>query len=468
MNARRRFGTLLVLVLCTAITAVSSREALALISGGVGNAPLRDPGWPKGAEVIFNTTARVAWWEGPPLGGGQWHAECRGDAKVLSAVLANFAKLDVKSKRVVVHDGVGRSFWLNATKQPGKSEAAKIDWTFMVWVPASWKQLRRLPPEINPGEPEDAANGPPSQIDVYTGGNIKWDDVIVPRKLKIVDNRLEARGFALDDGIVLEGTVTDLATKKPLVNAKVRLERVEPKPNTYSYTSVAHTATDSAGRWVFKKAPAGWHRVVIEADGFVPRVAAYVQNDDQPRWGAHDAGLARPASVTGRVTDDAGQPLADVDVRIGVNYNSPLSLTFKTGADGRFRALQLPVGQATISVYKPGYCRPGLDRKITTPADGIELSMVKTDRVVITVDFTGKKRPAGYMVHIEPEGGQVVGKYGGSGDINAKNQMTFENVPPGRYVVRGRPNPGNDQQQTESVTVDLKGGKTVEVKLHAK
>jgi hypothetical protein len=68
----------------------------------------------------------------------------------------------------------------------------------------------------------------------------------------------------------------------------------------------------------------------------------------------------------------------------------------------------------------------------------------------------------------EPEGGNAIGTYGGSGHINDKNQMTFENVPPGRYVLRGQPNPGSAKQQTDPVTVDLKGGKTAEIKLSAK
>src|SRR5262245_39663477 len=107
MAQRTRLGTVVVVISALALIAVSSQPALALIFGGVGNKPIQDPGWPAGAAVIFNTPSRIAWWEGPPLGGGNWHAECRGDAKALSAVLADFAKLDVKSKRIVVRNGVG-------------------------------------------------------------------------------------------------------------------------------------------------------------------------------------------------------------------------------------------------------------------------------------------------------------------------------------------------------------------------
>jgi carboxypeptidase family protein len=299
--------------------------------------------------------------------------------------------------------------------------------------------------------------------------------VIVPKGIKIVDQRLEAHGFTLADGIVLEGTVTDLATKKPLT-AKMRLERVEPQPKGgYGYSNVAEAVADAEGHWVLKKAPAGRHRVVIEAEGFVPRVAGYAQFDDQPRWQAYDSGLAHAGLVAGRITDDAGQPLADVKVRIedvkeegGGRYESPLGDTVKTGKDGRFRADQVPIGRATIRVHKPGYCRPGLGQPITTPKNDVELSMTKSARVEVTVDFTGKERPKDYIVNIEPEGGNKVGTFGGTANIDAKNQFAFENVPPGRYVLSGRPNPGSDGQQTDPVTIDLKGGQTAEVTLRAK
>src|SRR6266568_6300967 len=119
--------------LAAAIAAFPFQTAVALITGGEGNKPLTDPGWPKGAAALFNTPARIAWWEGPPFGGGQWHAECRGDAKAFNAILADFAKLDVKSKRIVLHDGSGRSFWLNPNNDKAKQEAAKMDWRLMVW-----------------------------------------------------------------------------------------------------------------------------------------------------------------------------------------------------------------------------------------------------------------------------------------------------------------------------------------------
>jgi hypothetical protein len=71
-------------------------------------------------------------------------------------------------------------------------------------------------------------------------------------------------------------------------------------------------------------------------------------------------------------------------------------------------------------------------------------------------------------VQIAPEEGAAVGSYSGSGQINDKNQISFDYVPPGRYVVRGRPNPGADNQQTEPVAAPVMSGQTAEIKITAK
>ncbi len=193
--------------LVVAMSILAPAAESALIVGGVGNKALVDPGWPRGADVIFSHVGRAAWWEGPPFGGGQWHAECRGDATVLNSILADFARLDVKTKRVVVHDGIGHSFWLAPNREPDKLEAARIDWVFMVWEPANWVHLRKLPVEVNPTVSSDIE--PPSQIDVFTA-NIRWGDVTVPDGIVVLDQRLESHGFTAADGGVIEGLVTDL------------------------------------------------------------------------------------------------------------------------------------------------------------------------------------------------------------------------------------------------------------------
>ena len=170
----------------------------------------------------------------------------------------------------------------------------------MVWQPANWEHLRKLPADLNPTDPARCRNGPPAQIDVYTGGNLRWADVTVPKGLEVIDQRLEAHGFTLADGVVLEGKVIDLATQAARRREDAAAARRTAAQGWVSLRGRDRDATaDAQGHWVLKKTPAGWHRVVIEADGFVPRVAGYAQFDDQPRWHFYDCGLARPAPVVG-------------------------------------------------------------------------------------------------------------------------------------------------------------------------
>lgn len=69
---------------------------------------------------------------------------------------------------------------------------------------------------------------------------------------------------------------------------------------------------------------------------------------------------------------------------------------------------------------------------------------------------------------MEPEGGEAVGKWSGPGNIDAKNQISFADVPPGRYVLRGKPNPSTANQQTEPLTIVPMGGPMAEATLSAK
>src|SRR5437763_1877804 len=95
----RRITFVISLALFLSCTLVQTTPAV--LTGGDGNQPLRDPGWPAGAAAVFNHPGRIAWWE-ELLFPGEWHAEYRGDVKELNALLAQFAKIDVKSRQLVV------------------------------------------------------------------------------------------------------------------------------------------------------------------------------------------------------------------------------------------------------------------------------------------------------------------------------------------------------------------------------
>src|SRR5262245_45176602 len=104
------------------LTLLTAQPAWALRFGAAGNSPIgAPPGWPEGAAAVFNPQQRIAYWEL----NGQWKSECRGDAEAFSKVVANFALIKADGKKLILHDGVGSSYWVSAT-QPGGD--AKVDW----------------------------------------------------------------------------------------------------------------------------------------------------------------------------------------------------------------------------------------------------------------------------------------------------------------------------------------------------
>lgn len=453
--------------------ALAPQLAHALITGGEGNDPVDGSRWPAGAAAVFNTKGRIAYWEGPPYGGGQSHAECRGDTAAFNQVLADFAKIEAAKRKLIVHDGIGRSVWLNINNEPDKREKAKIDWSFTIWDKESWQRLKDIPARFRSNEGFDG-DAPAPVIDVYVAFNIKWADVKVPEGIDVVDERLEVHGFTPADGTVLEGTVVELDSTTPL-SATAHLEQIETKKGKYEYTRVMSADTDAAGRWVLKQVPAGWFRIVVASPNHVARIAGFQQLDGSPHWASMPTALGPAASVSGVVRDGQGQPLKDVKVRLdevvvgnGELYQSSGDLTVTTDADGRFEFKDVPRGQTSLWVHKPGYVRPGLGEKIAVPAADVVLTMQPAANAHVVVDFSKAQRPEAYTIEMEPEGGNVVGSFGGSATLPATNEYDFENVPAGKYVFFGRPNPGSTNQETEHVTVELRGGKTTNVTLKAK
>jgi hypothetical protein len=468
------------------------QTAFALRHFATGNRAIADPGWPKGTAAVFNNPARTGYWLGPDP--GYYSAEYRGDARALSAAIADFATVAAKSRRLVVHDGVGSS--------PSEQ---KMDWIFNVWVPTAWE--RPTGAAVIYSFFRDPNKCPPPEIIVYTGGNVRWSDVTIPQGIDVVDQRLEAHGFTLADGTVLEGKVVDLATRRP-VGARISVDRLAPKSKDggeIDYTPVAQTIADAQGHWVLKNVPAGWHRLMVASDGYMPRWLNNPNTDGQPGWYFFDRGLSRPGIVSGRAVDKAGQPLAGVEVRLEGDVFGPdrdywpaNQYVTKTDADGHFRFDEVPVGNAAIHVRYSGYCLSGGVRSITTPASDVVLSFVKSAQVHVTVDFTGTQRPETYIVEIQPtEGGAGLptwnqlenhvtlvhdDRFATDGvwvelrPIEANDQISFNGVPPGKYSVQGWPSrfgPGGRSTpftgigRSKPLVIDVKAGATTEVTLPA-
>lgn len=446
-----------------------SNSALALIQGGEGNNPIADPGWPSGTAEIFNHKGRIAWWEGPPLGGGEWHSECKGDASALNEVLKLFAKIEGPKKRLVVLDGIGYSFWLDPNGAKRGDRNTKIDWSFAVWQADRWKIQQEMPPGMS-AIPNNQLT-PIATITVYTA-SLRWSEVQVPKGIEVIDNRLEAHGFNLNDGRVIEGKVT-AEDGKPL-RAKIRVEELLPKKTGYEYAVLSTIDTDKDGHWYIKNFGEKWCRIVVECDGYASRIAGHVRYDRQPGWEFMSTELAQRGSIQGRVVDEDGKPLADASVAMrdlvandGSRYDSIEEVFQKSAPDGSFHFKDVPIGKARLTGHRDDYFFPGLGQEVTSPGASVELRMSKAASIVIQLEFAGDRDKTEFIANLTPEGGEKVGSWGGSAKIDDKDTARFKGVPPGRYLLNVRPNPSNGADQLKEQIVELKGGEETKVVVKA-
>ncbi len=458
--------------LMAAMLIALSGIGLAMIRGDKGNKPIHDPGWPQGAAEIFNCADRIAWWEGPPLGGGQWHAEFQGNDSTLNEVLVQFARIDAPVRRLIVHDGVGSSFWLDPNRQHQGEPKVEMDWEFIVWQTDRENPQQPERARWRIGSEVSAAERAIPIIHLYTGGAIQWQDVRVPDGIEVVDNRLERHGFSLADGRVIEGTVKDSESGQGIA-AQIRLQQISSNPmGGYLYDELVQTVADENGHFVLRNVPAKWCQLIVSEPGYASRIAHYGQYTDQPGWERVDTELAKSSMIDGRVVDQDGKPIAEVDVRLDhpttkgqLRYELAPASEVKTDAMGRFRLPSIVDGTGSVWIHRQGYVRPGLGPEVQAPSSDLELQMVKSSSVRVRVSFPKGSKPHGYLVKIADSRGEVAGTWGGSGNIDAEGMIQFRDMPPGNYSLWGRPNPGSDDEQTKEYKIAMVGGEELEIEI---
>lgn len=438
------------------VVAINCQSNFASLIGDDSNQPVRDPGWPIGAALLFNDPSRIAWWK-ELLFDGQWHAEYRGDATALNRQLTSLAEVKATTKRIVLRDGTGRSVW-NSKPNATNGPSTRIDWSLTVW------EVSKFTPE---GDTERAGD-PPLLLDVYTDGGIRWHSVIVPKGIEVVDERLETHGFSATDGLVLQGNVRDSASRNAIA-ATIELERVEPQNGgRYRYTVTQRATTDDNGCWTMKHVANGWQRIVVRANGYVPRIANEWNFENQLGWRRFDAELTRPAVVSGRVVDQDGNPLTGVHVRASgfakkIGYNTPEDNHATSDVAGLFRLENVPKGLAMMHLQKNNYC-DGYSYPLMVPAEKIQLTMYRSATLHIVVDFEGMEKSENYTLQLEPEGGASLKNPARFAKLDKNGEVTFGDLLPDRYIVYVYPEPYRpDVSETKFASVVLEADKTSDV-----
>ncbi|NQT86895.1 carboxypeptidase regulatory-like domain-containing protein [bacterium] len=457
----RRWVAASVMLACLCPTAHALREL------AVGNRPVGNAGWPTGCELVADLPSRLGysyWWGG----GGRYDFSYRcANAAEFNEALELFAAIRTPALELAVHDGPGPQFGFG--RRGEKEERPRVQWTFTVCQPEKWHRILNSPRRLGPGGRLGARRPvPPPRIDVYVGGGspIQWKAVVVPDNVRVDDRRKAAPAGPAEGE--LHGEVYDMATGQIIPGAEVA---VLQSTGRGGWERVAQAKADALGRVALLRIPAGRYRIEVRAAAFASRMHGYYDNAGRTR---HEfvAELCPARSLSGTVTDGAGNPVRDVKVSAvsplgidGVSYPSPDLAPAITDADGRFEVRSLPRGYAQVR------CRARSLHQVTSrfelhdvPAKDVRILMARCGTVRVTVLADKKKLEAGRVhVTIAAAGGQRIGAWGGSARVGPDGSCAFKNVPPGDYLVSTRSgiDPGKDDPDAAPVTVE-EGG-TIEV-----
>ncbi len=311
---------------------------------------------------------------------------------------------------------------------------------------------------------------PSPSLQVSGGDAIKFDEIDIPKKLTVVDERLEANGLAADQGGAVQGTVVD-SEGTPIEGATVTVgkDAIKKKKNT-----------DDEGQFLITKIPAGTHHIIVAADGFASK-DVYYHSFTESTYRQIAVKLGPVANVTVRVVDQQGNPLSGVDIGIencrdrqGKSYRIAGAQQYKSDDNGEFLLDGIPEGRIKFRCRNAGYYYNSVLNEHKTSDSPLILKLLATGEVTISVvSADGKPITAKYIVEIEKEGMDLTkggrhGSWGGSANIGENGTYTFKNVPPGRYIVTGKPNPGRIHKRTEPTMVKIEGKDHQSIELIAK
>ena len=364
-----------------------------------------------------------------------------------------------------------------------------MDWTFTVWVPASWHRLYNHPKSIfAAGQPQFRQPVDPPRLDVYIGGggHVDWAKVTVPRNVPVRDERASASGIDLSGGTIIQAEFFDMDDGKPIHGARTVVEQMmwtnAPSPH-WEAERLTEATSDASGRLQVERIPTNMVRVSVNADGYASRRLLF-KAFARPTLVKLSTELAKKAVVRGIVTDSEGKPIQGAKVRpleilgsnglgydTGLHYDPYESWNMETDSGGRFVFAELPAGFAQFSATMPGYYFSDSCTIHDVPATNLVLRLLSAGGIRVTVsDKSGTpiSRINGMppIVEVEPKEGSTVGSWGGSATVRDDGKYEFKNMPPGEYRITSRPNPGSSKRQyPPEQIVTVKPGVPVEVKV---
>ncbi|HJZ95998.1 MAG TPA: carboxypeptidase regulatory-like domain-containing protein [Candidatus Solibacter sp.] len=173
--------------------------------------------------------------------------------------------------------------------------------------------------------------------------------------------------LAAQEKCVVEGMVANAATGEPLRRVSVTIRRSDGKDTPHV------TLTDAQGKYVFEDVEPATYLLLAERSGFAPQRHNTTLKLQRGQKASGILVMMTPhAVITGRVTDEEGEPVVGADVQVSsLNYSSGIrQFTRSSGAStndlGEFRVFGLAPGRYFVSATFRGSPGPNVAEEYAT------------------------------------------------------------------------------------------------------
>jgi len=276
---------------------------------------------------------------------------------------------------------------------------------------------------------------------------------------------------------VLRGQVAALDTGAPIRRAQVRV-------SAQNLREARLATTDAEGRFEIRELAAGRYTITASKGGFVTlqygqrrpgESGTPLELADGQVLDKLLIGLPRGSVISGRVTDEFGEPVTNAAVVAmryayagGTRRLVPAGARDTTDDQGHYRLFGLPPGDYLVSAnlrtrevtdpgddpsgyaptYFPGTSNAGEAERVRLDLaqenSGVSFALVATRLVGVSgqvLSSTTGGPPAGGLVVLRPAGGgrgAAAFMPGGGARLDASGAFRIANVAPGRYVLQAR------------------------------
>lgn len=252
----------------------------------------------------------------------------------------------------------------------------------------------------------------------------------------------------LGPAATLQGRVIDAETRAPVPQFFLSIEPAEDRQGRQPRGMTQRRESNSDGAFAVT-VPVGTYRVTAGGTGYLPSDTVEVQVSERGSTPV-ELRLGRGATVTGRVTDEEGTPLAEATVMVAGDAGEisrsarPVMRTgvgsVQTGEDGTFTLSGLPTGPAQLIVRRSGYV---LHRKTieVEPETRADVTLTRGLGVSGTVTLDGKP-VAGANVSASTS---AIGSDHQTATTDERGHFTLEGLVPARYTIHAAYNEHNTQ-----------------------